>query len=162
VDLPADLIQGYVGEGEVVANVNSVPPPVQGLADPSRVNDVAKIIRSAKAPLVVLGKGAAYAQSEEEIREFIERTHLPFLPTPMGKGILPDSHPQNTASARSTALKEADVVLVLGARLNWILHFGAAPKWNPNAVFIQVDISPEEIGKNTGSAEFGLVGDVKV
>jgi 2-hydroxyacyl-CoA lyase 1 len=80
----------------------------------------------------------------------------------MGKGILPDSHPHNTASARSTALKLADVVLVLGARLNWILHFGDTPKWNSNARIIQVDISPEEIGRNQGDASLGLVGDIAV
>ncbi|KAI9825259.1 MAG: hypothetical protein M1832_001293 [Thelocarpon impressellum] len=80
----------------------------------------------------------------------------------MGKGVLPDSHPQNTASARSTALQHADVVLILGARLNWILHFGEPPKWNPEARFIQVDISAEEIGRNRCDATIGLVGDVAV
>jgi 2-hydroxyacyl-CoA lyase 1 len=90
------------------------------------------------------------------------RTSIPFLPTPMGKGVLPDSHPLNAASARSTALKEADIVLVLGARLNWILHFGDAPKWNPAARFIQVDISSDEIGRNRGDAELGIAGDINV
>ena len=80
----------------------------------------------------------------------------------MGKGVLPDSHPLNAAAARSAALQRADVVLVLGARLNWILHFGEAPKWNPRARFIQVDISPDEIGRNAGDADLGLVGDVAV
>lgn len=80
----------------------------------------------------------------------------------MGKGVLPDSHPLNTASARSTALQLADVVLILGARLNWILHFGDSPKWNPAARFIQVDISPDEIGRNRGDAELGIVGDISV
>ena len=78
----------------------------------------------------------------------------------MGKGVLPDSHPLNAASARSAALKEADIILVLGARLNWILHFGEAPKWSPSARFIQVDISPDEIGRNRGDAELGIVGDI--
>ena len=80
----------------------------------------------------------------------------------MGKGVLPDSHPQNTSSARSTALQLADVVLILGGRLNWIFYFGEAPKWNPTTRFIQIDISPEEIGCNKGDAELGIVGDVNV
>ncbi len=92
----------------------------------------------------------------------VGRTSIPFLPTPMGKGVLPDSHPQNTASARSTALQQADVVLILGARLNWILHFGEAPKWNPRARFIQVDISADEIGRNRGDGELGIVGDIQL
>ena len=80
----------------------------------------------------------------------------------MGKGVVPDSHPQNISSARSTALRQADVVLVLGARLNWILHFGEPPKWNPQARFIQIDISAEELGRNQRDAELCIVGDITV
>ena len=80
----------------------------------------------------------------------------------MGKGVLPDSHPQNASSARSTALKEADVVLIFGARLNWILHFGDIPKWNAEARLVQIDISPEEIGRNRGDPELGIIGDINV
>jgi 2-hydroxyacyl-CoA lyase 1 len=87
---------------------------------------------------------------------------MPFLPTPMGKGVVPDSHPLNTAAARSAALQHADVVLLLGARLNWILHFGAAPKWNAAVRFIQVDIAAEELGRNGAQPELGIVGDVGV
>ena len=120
---------------------------------------IVQMLKSAKSPLVVIGKGAAYAQAETQIRDLINRTRLPFLPTPMGKGVLHDSHPSNTASARSTALKEADVVLILGARLNWILHFGDAPKWSPNARFIHIDISPEELGRNRPNS-VSLLGDL--
>ncbi len=87
---------------------------------------------------------------------------MPFLPTPMGKGVVPDSHPQNMAAARSTALKHADVVLLLGARLNWIVHFGEPPKWNPGARFIQVDISAEELGRNRADPELGILGDIDI
>jgi 2-hydroxyacyl-CoA lyase 1 len=101
---------------------------------------IAQLLRAARAPLVVVGKGGAYAQAEVEIREFIDRTRMPFLPSPMDKGVVPDSHLQNTSSARSVALQQADVALILVTRLNWIFHFGEAPKWNPRARFIQVDI----------------------
>ncbi len=111
---------------------------------------------------MVFGKGAAFARAEIPIRQCIAQTDIPFLPTPMGKGVLPDSHYLNASSARSAALKSADVVLVLGARLNWILHFGDEPKWSTDAKFIQVDISAEEIGKNNGSAELGIVGDINL
>lgn len=92
--------------------------------------------------------------------DLVARTDLPFVPTPMAKGIVPDSSPNNYSAARSTALKEADVVLVLGAKLNWVLSFGEAPKWNPAAKIIQVDITPDEIGKNGGHPSLSLVGDV--
>jgi len=119
-----------------------------------------QLLKSAKAPLLVVGKGAAYARAEVGIRKLVEHTQVPFLPTPMGKGVIPDSHPLNVSSARSAALKHADVALVLGARLNWILHFGAPPKWSPKAKIIQVDICAEEIGRNAGTAELGIVGDI--
>lgn len=159
VDLPADLIQG---DSEEEQDTALVPVPPQAGPDHDRIASVATLLRSAKAPLIVVGKGAAYGRAEDSIRQLIDQTNVPFLPTPMGKGILPDFHPLNAASARSAAVKGADVVLVLGARLNWILHFGEEPKWNSAVKLIQVDISAEEIGKNNGNAELGIVGDVNV
>jgi 2-hydroxyacyl-CoA lyase 1 len=87
-------------------------------------------------------------------------THIPFVPTPMGKGVVPDSSPYNYSAARSTAFKEADVVLVLGARLNWILAFGLPPKWSATAKIIQVDVCADELGKNGGDAALSMLGDV--
>jgi 2-hydroxyacyl-CoA lyase 1 len=158
VDLPADVIQG---EGEE-NSTQVVPVPPKAASDPAKIHLIAGLIKSASAPLVIIGKGAAYAQAESAIRKLIDQTGIPFLPSPMGKGVLPDSHPSNTASARSAALKGADVVLVLGARLNWILHYGEEPKWNPEAKIIQVDISAEELGRNNGDAALGVVGDINV
>jgi 2-hydroxyacyl-CoA lyase 1 len=120
------------------------------------------LLKSAAAPLVVIGKGSAYARAENSLRELIDTTQLPFLPSPMGKGVIPDSHSCNTSASRSTALRHADIVLVLGARLNWILHFGEAPKWNRSVRIIQVDIDPDVIGQNAGDAELGVVADVDI
>jgi 2-hydroxyacyl-CoA lyase 1 len=159
VDLPADVIQGTTAEK---SSLQVIPTAPRTGPDPNRISRAAELLRMAKAPLVVVGKGAAFARSETILRQLIDQTNIPFLPTPMGKGILPDSHNSNTASARSAALKGADVVLVLGARLNWILHFGDEPKWNSGVKFIQVDISAEEIGKNSGNAELGIVGDINI
>ena len=160
VDLPADLIRATVR-----SLPDALPPvpaaPLSGAAE-ARVLAAARALKAARAPLVVVGKGAAYARAEGAIRRLLEQTRVPVLPTPMGKGVVDDGHPLNVAAARSTALQHADVVLLLGARLNWILHFGAPPKWSPDAVFIQVDIEPAEVGRNAGSAELGLVGDVGV
>jgi 2-hydroxyacyl-CoA lyase 1 len=136
--------------------------PPRAACDPERIKAIASLIKSAKAPLLIVGKGAAYARAERNILRFINHTKMPFLPTPMGKGVLPDSHPSNTTSARSTALKNADVVLILGARLNWILHFGEAPKWSPGVKIIQVDTSAEELGKNNGDPALAVIGDINV
>ena len=162
VDLPADLIQGILDDKEEVQSSVVVSDPPKGAADEARLYEIVQLLMAAKAPLVVIGKGAAYAKAEDPIRALINDSQIPFLPTPMGKGVIADSHPLNAASARSTALKEADVVLILGARLNWILHFGDTPKWSSKAKFIQVDVSPEEIGHNAGDASLGIVGDISI
>ena len=89
----------------------------------------------------------------------MEKSGIPFLPTPMGKGVVPDSHKLNISPARSMALKEADLIILLGARLNWILHFGIPPRFNPNVKVIQVDVCSEEMGHNVESSA-RLVGDI--
>lgn len=98
------------------------------------------MLATAQKPLVIVGKGAAYDQSEKFVFDLIHSTGLPWLPTPMGKGVMPDTHPGSVAKARTMALQEADVILLLGARLNWILHFGRPPRFNKNVVFVQVRI----------------------
>lgn len=162
VDFPADLIQGKTPSGFQLPEPENVriPPPPKPSGDPAHILKAAQMLRMARSPLIIIGKGAAYARAESNINQLVEQTQVPFLPTPMGKGVIPDSHPLNTSSARSAALRNADVILVLGARLNWILHFGESPKWAPDAKIIQVDLSAEEIGRNAGAAELGIVGDI--
>ncbi|KIW23491.1 uncharacterized protein PV07_11684 [Cladophialophora immunda] len=163
VDLPTELIMEPVPAGRSTSHPPiSVLPPPHPAADPALVVAAANLLKSASAPLVIVGKGAAYARAESSIRSLVSAHHLPFLPTPMGKGIVPDSHPLNTSSARSAALKHADVVLLLGARLNWILHFGEAPKYRRDVKIIQVDISPEELGRanSLGQPSLSIFGDI--
>jgi oxalyl-CoA decarboxylase len=134
------------------------PAPRQ-LPAPEAVDRALSLLAGAKRPLVVLGKGAAYAQADDEIRAFLESTGIPYLPMSMAKGLLPDDHPQSVAAARSIALAKADVVMLVGARLNWLLGHGEAPQWNPDAKFIQVDIEATELDSNQPIAA-PLVGDI--
>lgn len=120
VDLPGDFLQSTVVAPSSSTMTLPPPKPATAFPDADRVHRIAELIESASSPLVVIGKGSAYARAETVLRDLIDSTDLPFLPTPMGKGVIPDSHPCNTSSARSTALRHADVVLVLGARLNWM------------------------------------------
>ncbi|KAJ2373208.1 hypothetical protein IW150_003732 [Coemansia sp. RSA 2607] len=143
VDLPADFIQGHLDKDTTVLEAVRVRP-VYAQADPKEISRAAELLASAKAPLLIVGKGAAYARAEEEIRRLVDKYQAPFLPTPMGKGVVPDEHPRNASSARSTALKSADVIVLLGARLNWILHFGR--RFSPKAKIIHVDVHAEELG----------------
>ena len=158
VDLPADIINDPLASDEVqyVHETPKVAKSPKGASNAQSLDKIVDLIKGAQAPLILIGKGAAYARAEEAICSFIDLTHIPFLPSPMGKGVVRDSHANNVSSARSVALKSADVVLILGARLNWIFHHGEAPKWNPAAQFIQVDISPEEMGRNAADAELSV------
>ncbi len=159
LDFPDDIIRGECEEDEVL-EVARVPEPPRTLADPDAVEAALSVLESADRPLVVVGKGMAWSRAEDDIREFIERTQLPFLNSPMGKGTMPDDDPLSVGAARSTALREADVVFLMGARLNWIMHFGLPPRFRKGVRIIQLDIEPEEIGTNV-PAEVALVGDGK-
>ncbi|GAA5799255.1 hypothetical protein HPULCUR_004665 [Helicostylum pulchrum] len=163
VDLPADFIQYPIRNKQVLDSIQAskVPSAPKSMANPSDLNEAVALLKNAKSPLIVVGKGAAYARAEKEILQLVEKTGSPFLPTPMGKGVLPDSHPLCVSAARSKALKEADVVLLIGARLNWILHFGHSPRWNSTVRFIQIDIAPEEIGNNRNDT-LPLLGDIQL
>ena len=134
------------------------PAPVQ-LPSSTSVKRALKLLSNAAKPLVIIGKGAAYAHAEGVLKEFIEKTGIPFLPMSMAKGVLPDDHPQCAAAARSLVLGQADVVMLVGARLNWLLNHGKGKKWNPNAKFIQLDISAEEMDSNR-PIDAPIVGDI--
>jgi len=160
LDIPAAVLGEVIDAGAGVASLwQVVDPAPRQLPAPETVDRAIELLSGAKRPLVVLGKGAAYAQADEEIREFIETTGVPFQPMSMAKGLLPDDHPQSTAATRSLALREADVVMLVGARLNWLLGHGEAPQWNPDAKFIQVDIEASELDSNQPIAA-PLVGDI--
>ncbi|MDT7565706.1 MAG: oxalyl-CoA decarboxylase [Pseudonocardiales bacterium] len=160
LDIPAAVLGEVLDAAAGAATLRQVVDlaPRQ-LPAPEAVDRAIELLANAQRPLVVLGKGAAYSQADEQIREFIESTGLPFQPMSMAKGLLPDDHPQSVATTRSLALKNADVVMLVGARLNWLLGHGEAPQWNPDAKFIQVDIEPSELDSNQPIAA-PLIGDV--
>src|SRR6516225_6419165 len=159
LDIPDDIITGSCETDQVVEAAKCPDPPrIQTM--PQYVEQALDVLQSAERPLVIIGKGMAYSHAEDEVRKFIERTQLPFLASPMGKGVMPDTHPLSVGAARSHALQNADVVFLMGARLNWIMHFGLPPRYNKNVRFIQLDIAPESIGQNAPT-EVALVGDGK-
>ena len=125
---------------------------------PKSVTSAISLLAKAERPLVILGKGAAYSQADEQLREFIESAQIPFLPMSMAKGILEDTHPLSAAAARSFALANADVVMLVGARLNWLLAHGKKG-WAADTQFIQLDIEPQEIDSNRPIA-VPVVGDI--
>ena len=162
LDLPAKLLaQTLDAERGRKSLVKVVDPAPRQIPAPDAVARAIDVLKSAKRPLILLGKGAAYAQSDAAIRALVEKSGIPYLPMSMAKGLLPDSHPQSASAARSYVLAEADVVMLIGARLNWLLSHGKGKTWGaPNAKkFVQIDIAPTEIDSNVEIAA-PVIGDI--
>src|SRR5579863_2041238 len=159
LDMPDDIITGKCEESDAV-EVAKCPDPPRMVAPQENIEAALNLLERAERPLVLVGKGMAWSRAEDEVRSFIERTQLPFLRSPMGKGVMPDDHPLSVAAARTLALQSADVVFLMGARFNWIFHFGQAPRYAKDLKVIQLDIAPEEIGHNKPT-DVALVGDGK-
>lgn len=144
LDFPGDVLRASVAVDSIVDEYAHPMPPLC-YPDIQCVQKAAALLKSAKRPLIIVGKGAAYARAEQAIRQLVDRTNLPVLATPMGKGTVPDTSDQSVAPARTLALQKADVILLLGARLNWILHFGRPPRYAADLKVIQVDLCAEEL-----------------
>ena len=160
LDLPGDVIASSLEEDDLAYPARVEAPPAPQV-DSAAVKAALESLKSARQPLAIIGKGAAWAGAEEQVRRFIEETQMPFLPSPMGKGVVPDGHPLSVAAARTYALQNADLVFTIGARLNWIMHFGLPPRFREDLKVVQLDVAAEEIGSSV-PAEAALVGDAKV
>ena len=162
LDLPAKLFSQVMdAEAGAKSLVKVIDPAPAQIPAPAAVKRALDVLKSAKRPLIILGKGAAYAQADDAIRALVEKTGIPFLPMSMGKGLLPDTHPQCAGAARSTVLKDSDVVMLIGARLNWLLSHGKGKAWGEphSKKFIQIDIEPKEMDSNVEIAA-PVVGDI--
>ena len=162
LDLPAKLF-GQTMDAEAGARslVKVIDPAPRQLPGPDAIARALGLLKGAKRPLIILGKGAAYAQADADIRALVEKTGIPYLPMSMAKGLLPDTHPLSAGAARSLVLAEADVVMLIGARLNWLLSHGKGKSWGKPGTqkFIQIDIEPREMDSNVEIAA-PLVGDI--
>ncbi|RNF36257.1 oxalyl-CoA decarboxylase [Paracoccus methylarcula] len=162
LDLPAKLfpqvMEMEAGRKSLVKVIDPAPAQIPA---PSAIERALDVLKKAERPLVIFGKGAAYAQADEDIRSFVEKSGLPFLQMSMAKGLLPDTHPQSAGAARSTVLKNADVVMLVGARLNWLLSHGKGKSWGEpgSKKFIQIDIEPKEMDSNIEIVA-PVVGDI--
>jgi oxalyl-CoA decarboxylase len=164
LDLPAKLfsqtMEAVAGRKSLIEVVDPAPRQIPA---PDAIARALNLLKGAKRPLILLGKGAAYAQADADVRALVEKSGIPYLPMSMAKGLLPDTHAQCASAARSYVLAEADVVLLVGARLNWLLSHGKGKTWGGDKAagrqFIQVDISPTEMDSNVAIAA-PVVGDI--
>ena len=163
LDLPAKLfaqtMDVLAGKQSLIKVVDAAPRQIPA---PDSVQRALDLLKNAKRPLILLGKGAAYAQADRDIQMLVETSGIPYLPMSMAKGLLPDTHGQSASAARSYVLAEADVVMLVGARLNWLLSHGKGKTWAQDKgakQFIQIDIAPTEIDSNV-AIEAPLIGDI--
>ena len=161
LDLPAKLfpqvMNAEVGAQSLVKVIDAAP---RQLPAPEAIERALEVLRSAERPLIILGKGAAYAQADAPIRALVERSGIPYLPMSMAKGLLPDTHPQSASAARSLVLQQSDVVMLIGARLNWLLSHGKGRTWGTQPKkLVQIDIEPKEMDSNIEIAA-PVVGDI--
>src|SRR3978361_489330 len=161
LDLPAKLfgqvMDAEAGQKSLVKVIDAAPAQIPA---PDSIKRALDVLKSAKRPLIILGKGAAYAQADDDIRSLVENSGIPFLPMSMAKGLLPDTHPLCAGAARSPWLKDSDVVMLIGARLNWLLSHGKGKSWgDAPKKFIQIDIEPKEMDSNVEIVA-PVVGDI--
>lgn len=163
LDIPASLL-GQVMDAETGARslIKVIDPSPAQIPAPHAVDRALDVLKGAERPLLILGKGAAYAQCDAIVRQFVERTGAPYIAMSMAKGLLPDDHPQYAGAARSLVLKESDCVMLIGARLNWLLGHGQGKQWGERFTkkFIHVDIDPKEMDSNQPISA-PLVGDIE-
>src|SRR2546421_7781568 len=162
LDLPAKLfgqvMNAEAGAKSLVKVIDAAPAQIPA---PIAVKRALDVLKGAKRPLILLGEGGAYAKADDAVRARVEKSGIQFLPMSMGKGLLPDTHPLCAGAARSTVLKDADVVMLIGARLNWLLSHGKGKTWGEphSKKFIQIDIEPKEMDSNVEIAA-PVVGDI--
>ena len=170
LDFPADVLYASVPDGNEESSATrpfkipiltpSAPVPHRSLADPDAVNRAADFLAEARRPLIITGTGTLWSEAWDELRELVDLARIPFFATPQGRGVIEEDHPLSLLAARSAAFREADVVLVVGTRLNHMIGFGRPPRFAADAKFVQIDISLEELGHNR-PVDVGLLGDAK-
>jgi acetolactate synthase-1/2/3 large subunit len=161
LDLPGDILSGKVEDDKINWVPDGYRTEARPAGDPALVRKAIDLLAEARRPLIITGSGVLWSRAEDALRDFIDATGIPFYTTPQGRGVVAEDHPRSFPAARSTGFREADVVLVIGARANSMLSFLRAPRFSPDAKFINVNLDGREIGHNR-AAEIGIVGDARL
>jgi acetolactate synthase-1/2/3 large subunit len=161
LDLPGDILSGKVEEEKIHWVEGNYRTEARPAGDPALIRKAVALLTSARKPLILTGSGVLWSQAEKTLQDFVEATGIPFFTTPQGRGVIAEDHPRSFPAARSTAFREADVVLVIGARANSMLSFLRAPRFSPDAKFINVNVDGKELGHNR-AVEVGIIGDAKL
>jgi thiamine pyrophosphate-dependent acetolactate synthase large subunit-like protein len=162
LDFPGDLLHESIDESKIDWSKSGQPIlNTRPLAERGQVQALIEALGKAKQPIIISGSGVIFSQAWDEMRQFVEQAGIPFYTTPQGRGVLPDDHKYSYLTMRSTAFKEADLVIVIGTRMNYIIGHAAPPRFNPKAVVARIEIDPEEITSAHRQVNIGLLGDCK-
>jgi thiamine pyrophosphate-dependent acetolactate synthase large subunit-like protein len=161
LDLPGDILSGKVEEDKINWVEGNYRTDARPAGDPALIRKAIDLLVGARKPLILTGSGVLWGNAEKDLQDFVEATGIPFFTTPQGRGVVAEDHQRSFPAARSTAFREADVILVIGARANSMLSFLRAPRFSPDAKFINVNVDGREIGHNR-AAEIGIIGDAKI
>jgi len=162
LDFPADILYDKIPEEQVDWSLSGRallnPRP---MGENARVDELIDALSKAKQPIILTGSGVIWSQAWTELQSFVEKAGIPFYTTPQGRGVLPDDHPLSFLTMRSTAFKDADLILIIGTRMNYIIGHAAPPRFAANATIARIDIDADEIASSPRKVHIGIVGDCK-
>jgi len=162
LDWPGDILYQKVEESQV--DWSYAGRPIVGArpyAEPQAINALVDAIASAKKPIIASGGGVIWSRAWNEMRQFVEKSGIPFYTTPQGRGVVPDDHPYSYLTMRSTAFRDADLIIILGTRMNYIIGHAAPPRFGANAKIARIEIDAEELGMSARNVDIPIVGDCK-
>jgi thiamine pyrophosphate-dependent acetolactate synthase large subunit-like protein len=163
LDFPGDVLYAKIPEEEVDWSMSGRPIlNARPLGHPEQVDALLQARAKAKKPVIISGSGVIWSRAWAEMQQFVEKTGIPFYTTPQGRGVVPDDHPLSFLSMRSTAFRDADLIIVLGTRMNYIISHAAPPRFNAAAKIARIDIDPTEIATAARKVDIGIVGDCRM
>jgi len=163
LDFPGDVLYAKIDENEVDWSMSGRPIlNARPLGDPAQVDALIQALAHARKPVIISGSGVIWSRAWDEMQQFVERAGIPFYTTPQGRGVVPDDHALSFLTMRSTAFRDADLILVLGTRMNYIISHAAPPRFNAAAKIARIDIDPIEIATAARKVDIGIVGDCKM
>jgi len=163
LDLPGDILYGEVDEAKIEWPDSWDPAkrhrPMASTAD---VKAIVDLLSACDQPVIISGSGILWSEAENELQAFVEASGIPFYTTPQGRGVVPEDHEFCYLTARSTAFRESDLILIIGTRMNYVIGHAAPPRFNANAKIIRIDVDPEEIATSGRRLDVGVVADAKL
>lgn len=162
LDCPGDLLYEKIDEDEVDWSISGRKlPRARPHAGPELIDQIMNALRMAERPVIITGGGILWSEASNELREFVDKAQIPFYTTPQGRGVIPEDHPLSFATVRSAAFREADLIMIIGTRMNYIIGHAAPPRFNSDAKIIRIDIDEEEVSTSPRPIDIGIVGDAK-